>query len=222
MANMIWICREDSSGKRGDIETYSQFVSRNVYWWKENERAERTRRLKYYNEFIDYCKLNKLFSETQTVAEVGPGPFGGIIEVCKIPANQKFFIDYIMKELVGLKFIKWPDAIYIHAPVETIPLADNAVDILLSYNAIDHGWDIWAAIAECIRISRRCYLCFDCRGDSEKEMQLRRSINDLDHYQIIKFEDVEKFMERYKDYNYQVTDLGTKPEWKVATIVVEK
>lgn len=194
---MIWIDGERTE-KRGDIETFNEFLNRNINWWKENIRQERHRRKPYYDFFIEFCGLDKVFSPTRIMAEVGPGPFGGILEVCQVPAKRKFFVDYILRELVNLGFISWPNyATYVTAPAESIPLAADTVDVLVSYNALDHGWDVYQAIRECIRISRKTYLCFDCRGDNDGEVAVRQGGKlDPDHHQLLKFDDMAAFLSR--------------------------
>ncbi len=194
----MWI---DALEDRGAIETRERFIERNLAWWRQTESLERVRRRPYYDGFLAYCKLQAADFEGKTVAEVGPGPFGGMIEVCQLPARRKVFIDYIMRELCGLNFIPWPEATYVNAPAERIPLPDKSVDILVSYNALDHGWDIWKSLEECVRISRKCYLAFDCRGDSPAEVARDRAGKDLDHYQMLTFGEVKR---RYPS----ATDMG--------------
>lgn len=178
---------------RGDIETRNEFVSRNIHWWWINRRHERIRRKEYYDRFLSFGNIQT--DNLSRVAEVGPGPFGGMIEVCGLDVGQKVFIDYIMEDLFNLKFIAWPeDATYVHAPAEKIPLEDNYCDILLSYNTLDHGWNTKAAVLECIRVSKRCYLAFDCRGDSEEEVAVRQVKPDKDHYQLLKYKDMASFI----------------------------
>lgn len=221
---MKWIV-SGIDDKRADVETYQQFIDRNLSWWKENESAERARRQAYYVNFIKRTNLTDVFNDSLTLAEVGCGPFGGIIEVCGVRALRKVFIDYALVHLVTLGFIKWPhDATYVHASAESIPLADSSVDVMLSYNAIDHGWDVFKALDECVRVSRSCYVAFDCRGDSSGEVERRKRMNDMDHRQMIRLEDVKQRVAGYAALGYDcgVFDLGNKATWPVAAVVVKK
>jgi len=221
---MNWIKAEQSK-MRGDIEMRAGFVGRNVRWWWESRKFERVRRKKYYDKFLDFAKIQT--DRHTIVGEVGPGPFGGIIEVCKLPAYQKVFIDYIMKALFELRFIKWPDdAVMVESPAERIPLPDNYVDTLLSYNTLDHGWNVYDCVRECVRISKRCYLAFDCRGDDDEQVDIRKDGHDLDHYQLLKYEDIAQFvfeqgMDSGQDEAWQIEDMEIK-QFPVVCITVEK
>jgi hypothetical protein len=206
---------------RGDIETRKQFVKRNVDWWIENERWLRKDRLPYYERFLKHTQARFAVTDQTILGEVGPGPFGGLMDVCKLPAREKYFIDDIMVELHALKFIDWPESsVMVDAPAEAIPLADNVIDVLLSYNALDHGWDIWSSIQECVRVSKHSFLSFDCRGNNAQQVEQRKG-KDLDHWQLIKIEDVYDFMRREMSHCWSLTELGGK-EFPIAVIEVKK
>ena len=195
---MNWIHSEHGREARGGIETYQQFRKRNLDWWKANRLGESRTRAPYYEQFLEKWMVRPYIEKAHCLGEIGPGPFGGMIEVLKLAVSNKVFIDYLLEDLVGLNFISWPkDAVYVNASAESIPLADNSIDLLLSYNCLDHGWNIWAALIECIRVSRYCFLSFDCRGDDPHEVEIRKKMKDLDHYQLLHLEDVENFVEEY-------------------------
>lgn len=222
---MNWV-RAKRDDTRGDIEPTITFVSRNIDWWWINRRFERVRRRKYYDKFLNVANIQT--DNMSTVGEVGPGPFGGMIEVCKLDAQYKIFIDYIMEELFNLKFIRWPDnATYVDSPAEKIPLADNSVDILLSFNCLDHGWNVYDCLTECARIGKRCYLAFDCRGDSKNEISIREKKTDYDHYQLLKYDDIVNFVveqQTYMDTDWKIRNIGPefdKP-FPIAFIETEK
>jgi len=213
---MNWV-KADRGEMRGNIEPVTTFITRNIDWWWINRKFERVRRKKYYDRFLNFGNIQT--DNQSVIGEVGPGPFGGIIEVCKLPAFKKVFIDYILEELYNLHYIKWPDdAIMVDAPAERIPLDDDTVDILLSYNTLDHGWDVYECIKECVRISKRCYLAFDCRGDNKNEVDIRRDGHDIDHYQLLHYDDIKKFV---NDNNWEIKDMDFKP-FPVAFIYAEK
>jgi hypothetical protein len=183
-------------------EKFIDFKIRNINWWKENEKTLRLSRQKYYNDFLHYLDsilkkefkydlLNENFSYKK-IGELGPGPFGGILNSSDFPKNNfyEYYIDLLMKEHINLRFISWqfslPGSFYITSPMEDIGLNDDCLDILFSFNTLDHGWDIYKALDECIRISKRCYLSFDCRTEDKNI--------DLDHYQKVNYEDIELFL----------------------------
>lgn len=164
---------------RGDIESREAFVKRNIAWWRKNEDSERKTRKAYYQEFWDRRDILRFCRPDMVVGEVGPGPFGGILEVLGVKAQKKVFIDYIMEELRDLHFIKWPDnSLFVNDPFEKVQLADRYCDLLLSYNALDHGWSVKDGLRECLRISKVCVLSFDCRADDLRQLDKV----DMDHF----------------------------------------
>lgn len=188
---MEWIEYQHNQ-MRSDIETREDFIKRNIQWWKINYKQERTSRKPYYDRFLELLNVKENLMGCDTIGEVGAGPFGGILENCSIPAIKYVHIDYIMKELYFLKFISWPDnCTYVDSPAEDIPLPDNYIDALLSYNCLDHGWDTRKSVRECIRISKKCFLSFDCRGDNPLEIERRRRMGDKDHYEALRVCDME-------------------------------
>lgn len=216
------------TGLRGTIESRQDFIHRNLTWWKENRRGESATRQPYYERFLQVFDVRDRLDGSQVVGEIGPGPFGGIIEVCNLPARFKIFIDYIMSELVGLQFIDWPkeNVLFLSSGAEEIPhLSRDEIDVLLSYNCLDHGWDIERSLRECFRISKACFLGFDCRGDNEAEIRRRRGMGDKDHWEIIRFEQIEHRVSELISIfggKAKVIDLGTKGHWPVAGIAYEK
>jgi hypothetical protein len=217
----VWICAS-SDDMRGAIESRKQFVERNLAWWKETKHLERKRRLPHYQRFLEFGGIHQRLRPQDTLAEVGPGPFGGIIQQCNLPTCKKYFIDYILADLVRLGFISWPgNAVYVNAPAESIPLETDSVDMLISCNTLDHGWDVYNAIRECVRISKRCALSFDCRGDSEQ--QRRDFADDLDHHQLLHFDEIKTFvMDNYSaELQVSVRDTGDKA-YPVAYIESDK
>lgn len=198
---MGWIKSIEVNSMRGDIEPRPDFVRRNIEWWWLNRRFERGRRKPYYHRFLDFGKVLPHVGLNTILGEVGPGPFGGILETCNLQARHKVFIDYIMEDLCKLNFIKWPEqATYVEAAAEAIPLRDDEIDVLLSYNALDHGWDTLQGIRESLRVSKRCFLAFDCRGDDKRQ----KDGHDLDHYQSMKFEDIFTFLRQ---------EMPSKKQW---------
>jgi hypothetical protein len=110
----------------------------------------------------------------------------------------------------------------VDAAVESIPLSDNFIDVLLSYNCLDHGWNVYRAIDECVRVSKHVYLAFDCRGDDPKQVEQFKE--DLDHPQLLRFNNIKQHVFE-KDITeigvFTVKDMGIK-NFPVAFIEVHK
>lgn len=221
---MKWI-KAKHEHMRGDIETRQAFIRRNLRWWVDNRRFERVRRKSYYRKFLNFANVRKHITEDTILAEVGPGPLGGMIEVMKLPAKQKIFIDYIMEDLFHLNLIYWPqDAIYVDAAAESIPLKNDSADVLISYNTIDHGWDVYTCILECVRVGRTSFIAFDCRGDDNGEVDVRKDGRDKDHHQLLKYNDICAFMDcnfSMSGYKWSIKNMNIK-HFPVAYITVEK
>lgn len=99
--------------------------------------------------------------------------------------SRRYYIDLLANAQRVLRHVEWhPSDMFIDAPAEAVTLPDKTLDVLLSFNAMDHGWDIRAALAEAMRISRECYLAFDCKADTAPQHDR------LDHYQMVRFEEV--------------------------------
>lgn len=202
---------------RGAIETRAAFVKRNLDWWRRNRQDRRP----FYQKFLKAVNLPKrIKSKNWIIGEVGPGPYGGILGMYQWPAYEYYFIDYMMEELLTLNGCEWPHpSRFVTTPAEDMPLITNRLDVLISYNTLDHGWDVWKVLQECVRVSRRCYVSFDCRGDNPKHCRP----GDIDHAQHIKFAEVQKFVG--KTFNrhpvHEVFDLKSK-EYPVAVVIVEK
>ena len=72
-----------------------------------------------------------------------------------------------------------------------------------------------------MRISKHCYLSFDCRGDSPKQVAQRRG-KDFNHWQLITMKQVWDFFSRkMKGHHWSITELGGK-EFPVVMIEVKK
>lgn len=170
-------------------ETVFENMLRNLAWWKRSYQIEKTTRWEYYKNFFDAFAFDPSTLKGKVVGEVGAGPFGGMIEVFKIPAKQKVFVDIYAHKLKSLQFIQWDvDALIIESPVEKIDLPDKSVDFMLSYNAIDHGWDVFKGLDEVLRVSRHGLIAFDCKGDKAPKADR------LDHYQEIFFAQVRDYL----------------------------
>jgi len=183
--------------ERGDVESREVFVARNVDWWRKQQRSRvEAERWPVFEQFLCDCKFSRGAAVGWSLGEIGGGPYGGILRGCGVVARRYYFIDYIQRELCALGFIDWPpENVYVTAPAEDLPLRDGELDCLLSYNTLDHGWDIEAALRECVRVARRSYVCFDCRSEDEEDAALRRGI-DKDHWQLLRFAQVEEVLSR--------------------------
>ena len=179
-----WITNINNVGNnRGGLESRETFITRNIKWWGANWDDNKVCiREVCYERFLERYNIRSYVNETKVVGEVGAGPAGGILQICNLPAKKKVFIDYIQRELVDLDFCEWPkDATYVESGAEKIPLPNNSIDVLLSYNCLDHGWNIFDAISECLRVSKSCFLAFDCRGDNEDEIERHKTQGNIEH-----------------------------------------
>ena len=194
--NLHWITSiNDAEKTRGGLESKETFRARNISWWKGNKEHEANARKAWYDPFLSCYNIRSYVDETKIVGEVGPGPFGGMLQVCDIPARKKVFIDYVMRDLVDLNYCEWPeDATYVESGAEKIPLSDDSIDVLLSFNSLDHGWNIFDTLRECLRVSKLCFLAFDCRGDDADEIERRKTQGNIEHPQMIRYEDIDVFL----------------------------
>jgi len=219
--NLHWITHvSDVENHRGGLESRGEFIARNIAWWIKNRDKEDVCRKPYYEQFLNQFDIPFYIDETKIVGEVGAGPFGGVLQVCNLPAKKKVFIDYIQRELVDLDFCEWPeDATYVESAAEKIPLDDNSIDVLVSYNCLDHGWNIFDTLSECMRVSKLCFLAFDCRGDDENEIERRKTQGNIDHPQMIRYADIDAFLKKRDDINdIQLVDLGIR-SFPVAVVI---
>jgi len=192
--------------KLNNGKTVGFMRSDNLKWWLDKGARSETPdvRAPYYNKFFNNIKkVNKDFDfknyKNKVVGEVCGGPFGGIIEL-HLPLEQKYQIDIFASDFEKLNWINSPSdrTTWIESPCEEIDLPDNHLDVLFGFNSIDHGWDYKSAIKECIRVSKECYISFDT--DRYKSPYYP----DLNHYQIVDYQDVVKFVESIKNKNLQI------------------
>jgi ubiquinone/menaquinone biosynthesis C-methylase UbiE len=81
-------------------------------------------------------------------------------------------------------------------------IPDRYIDILFSYNALDHGWDIYKALDEALRISKSGIIAFDCKNGEGPEH------DKIDHYQTVNFNNVkEHLLKKFKKAHIDVADL---------------
>jgi hypothetical protein len=189
--------------KLGNGKTVGFMRKDNLKWWlEEGINSEKpSRRVQYYEIFFENIKkVNKQFDfinyKNKIIGEVCGGPFGGIIE-SHLPLEQKYQIDIFASDFEKLNWIKSPidKTTWIESPCEQIELPDNHLDVLFGFNSIDHGWDYKSALKECIRVSKECYISFDTNRYKNP------SYPDLNHYQIVDYDDVIEFVESLKNDN---------------------
>lgn len=176
-------------------EKFWQLMIRNLEWWRVNRDFESRARSRYYENFCKAMGINAKPWKWGVVAEVGAGPFGGLIRHINGNVGLEVYVDILANAQRVLRFIDWPDpkrVRFVDAPVEAIPEPDKSFTVTLSYNAIDHGSDVIKALDEIVRTSRECYLAFDCKGDTAPPHDR------IDHYQIVEYKKVCAHMERLK------------------------
>jgi len=178
---------------------------RNLNWWKANQHLELTTRVPYYTTFLQALNFDPDIMNNKVVAEIGCGPTGGILQQL-YPANpikERLFIDCFMNSMKNLNMVQWPvNSVFIEKPFEDLSgIEDNSIDVALSFNALDHGWDINAALSEIFRTSKSGYIAFDCKNNTGPEH------DKLDHYQPVNYQKVKEFVETYPGINAEVNDL---------------
>tara|TARA_B100000424_G_C22945012_1_gene502918 strand:+ start:2175 stop:2864 length:690 start_codon:yes stop_codon:yes gene_type:complete len=212
--------------------TVGELRKENLDWWmSEGAESERPiQRQEQYNQFVYIAKMmNKEFSwqtyenKQLKIGEVCGGPFGGMIEH-KFALEDKYQIDIYADSFKELEWTSSPseNTTWIEAPCEEIPLEDNFLDVVFGFNSIDHGWDVFQSIKEIIRVSKECYISFDT------DRYLLDGYPDRHHYQTIKLEDVQSFMQEnyqdshlYSDMSFMVRPISN-PSLKVFYFWVKK
>jgi hypothetical protein len=186
-------------------ELFWQLMVRNLEWWRVNRDYERGSRARYYDNFCRAALLTREHLYGKHVAEVGAGPFGGLVRHLKPYTTSETFIDILANAQRVLRFIDWGDADFVDCPVESIRLPDKSVDVLLSYNAIDHGSDVIKGMQEIARVSKECFVAFDCKANTAPPHDR------VDHYQIVEFkrvcECIEQMVRDGKIKSLQMGDL---------------
>jgi hypothetical protein len=166
-------------------ELFWQLALRNMNWWRGNRDFEATSRARYYENFMKVVGLTPEYLTEKNVAEIGAGPFGGLIRHMNPATRTETYIDILANAQRVLQFIKWPpNSRFVDCPMECIDLPDKSVDVLLSYNALDHGSDIFKALDEIVRVSKAFFIAFDCKGSGAPPHDR------LDHYQTVYYPDV--------------------------------
>jgi hypothetical protein len=185
-------------------ERFWQLALRNMNWWRGNRDFEATSRARYYDNFMKVAGLTPEHLFEKNVAEIGAGPFGGLIRHMNATTRTETYIDILANAQRVLQFIKWPaNSRFVDSPMECIDLPDKSVDVLLSYNALDHGSNIFKALDEIVRISKEFFIAFDCKGDTAPPHDR------VDHYQIVDCDAVESRMKRLSwDGKIRIESIG--------------
>lgn len=173
-------------------EFFWQLMIRNLNWWRGSRDFEAVSRARYYDNFANAIGLTRDYLNDKVVAEVGAGPFGGLIRHLNPNTTKEIYIDILASAQRTLGFITWPaNSSFVDCPVENISkLTSKSVDVLLSYNAIDHGSDVISGLDEIARVSKEFFIAFDCKADTAP-MHDR-----VDHYQIVEFNKVAAHMSK--------------------------
>ena len=180
----------------------------NMDWWTtkgaQSEKPEK--RLQYYNKFLGNIERNVPGFDIDNykgkiIGEACGGPFGGIIDI-HYEEEEKYQIDIFADDFETLGWTKKNGSTtkWIASPCEKINLPDNHLDVMFAFNSLDHGWDVFESIRECVRVSKHCYISFDTNRHKVP------GYPDLNHYQIVDHEKVTKFL----DDNYSSVDFDMK------------
>jgi hypothetical protein len=187
-------------------EYFFEMLRRNLQWWSQNVDYEKQKLPEFHNNFLSYYTPD---FEEKRVGEIGPGALGGLLYYPNINPKQRVFIDVFMNGLRSLHLHDWVgNTIFINSAAESIPLQDNFLDLIVSYNALDHGWNIFSALGEAYRVAKEGFIAFDCKGNGAPPHDR------LDHYQEVYFDTIKKFvLENFN--NCSVQDLTkTNPNFK--------
>ena len=187
-------------------KTVSYMRQDNLKWWKsKGYKSEKPlQRLPYYNKFLNNIKSNFVDFDIKNyegmiLGEICGGPFGGIIEHF-YPNDTKYQIDIFADDFEKLNWLQSDvsKTTWVASPCEEIELEDNKLDILFGFNSIDHGWDYKSSIKECIRVSKECYISFDTNRYKSPQYP------DLNHYQIVDYDEVASFVDSLKSDKIQI------------------
>lgn len=180
-------------------ERFLTWKYRNLLWWETEGRITdnpEVRRL-YWKNFLDYNKINPDNIVGRSIGEVCCGPYGGMLkEFFKPSLNRLVYTDVFMGDFLKMNYVDFVGDIIQCDTEDMSALKDNFLDILIGYNCLDHGWDIKKSLTECFRISKECFLSFDCRAVGPSE-EYKLKPNDKFHFQRINFFDIKEFVENY-------------------------
>lgn len=103
----------------------------------------------YYQLYCHYLGIEKRSFEGKVVADIGCGPHGaiGLFE-----ARRRFGIDPLLDRYTKCFDMTAQGVEYLSCGAESISLADGAVDVVVSRNALDHVDDLASVIDEIGRI----------------------------------------------------------------------
>ena len=188
-------------------ETIGHMRKDNMDWWTtkgaQSEKPEK--RLQYYNKFLGNIERNVPDFDIDNykgkiIGEACGGPFGGIIDI-HYEKEEKYQIDIFADDFEALGWTKKNGSTtkWIASPCEKIDLPDNHLDVMFAFNSLDHGWDVFESIRECVRVSKHCYISFDTNRYKVP------GYPDLNHYQIVDHEKVTKFLDdNYSGDNFDM------------------
>tara|TARA_A100001201_G_scaffold143602_1_gene146114 strand:- start:1804 stop:2493 length:690 start_codon:yes stop_codon:yes gene_type:complete len=179
-------------------ETINEFIEKDLKWWKEVGSETDTPELRrpLYKLFLD--RFNEHTSkdygsfdrEEFKVAEISGGPFGGILDLFFEKVRSRTQIDLLANNFQELKYKTNYQYEWFTCPAERILKDDNTYDFLIGFNSLDHGWDIKAAISECIRVSKTGLINFDVNRHYVK------GYPDRSHYQLVEKEDIIQYLNK--------------------------
>lgn len=166
------------------------------YWWQMKYGAWMIR----LERMIDVLDIRyKKHIKHRTVAEVGPGPYGGIF--WKYPIGKKM---YCIEPIIDIykEYNLWEadgKCILIQSKIEDINPNDiEECDTVIACNSIDHGYNIWKAIDNIYSIMKDdgiCKLFVHCRNPKQ---------TDKLHIQTLVAEDVIRYCEKIFDTHLKI------------------
>jgi ubiquinone/menaquinone biosynthesis C-methylase UbiE len=184
-------------------ESFEAFRKRNINWWLRHGSYSDNPNVRkpYWDKFLLSNNINFTHYEGMIIGEICCGAYGGMLNnFYDIPAKEKVLIDIFINDFVteGLLNSNFNFTL-VNSPAEKIDLIDNYCDLLLGINSLDHGWDIYESLRECYRVSKECFLKFDCRYTPGAKWLLTKNFKDLDHFQEVDYNQIERFL--YSTFN---------------------
>lgn len=163
-------------------------VQTEVYYWESKARkvgdlyAHESRRMNSYLDLFDTL-LPIPRNGINRVADVGAGPIGGIVDF--VDADEKWVID---PEIHGYReagvWLPKSEVIIRETVAEELEgVPEEHFDCVFTMNAIDHGYDIEAAILklyECLKVDGLLYLHVHCRTPAELNRLHRQAYSPRD------------------------------------------
>lgn len=147
------------------------------YWRKTGMKLGGGKNLRY----LEYFRAPKEYNE-QTVADIGCGPFGGVLPFLK--ACRRIAVEPLYEKYREQGFWKAETEIEVCSSfAEEMSLKTSSVDVIFACNSLDHGESILDALQEVSRVlteKGRFFLHIHCRSPKQLNEGHRQSFGPAD------------------------------------------